>query len=478
MKTCRILLTATILLLSALCEAKVVPNNLVGDNMVLQRNSSVRLWGKASPGKKVNVSVTWTDRVFSATADSKGNFLVEVQTPEGGMTPQSITFDDGEKTTVGNVLIGEVWIAAGQSNMEMPIRGFDNCPVEDYNSVIAAAVNDGAIRYAKIPSVKSMVPLDNADTKWQVTSPSTVMWQSATAYFFAKLLSSTLNMPVGIIEANKGGTKVESWLTEENLRKHTTIRLDEKSLEEDWPQDWVRPLVWGNGTFNPILNYTVKGIIFYQGCSNVGDKGDKYSHLLEVLVRQWRDQLGLGEIPFYYVEIAPYAYNTVDGIDGALLREQQLKAKALIPNSEIICTNDCAYPFETEQIHPTQKRKVGERLAYMALNRLYGMKYFEVDYPTFRDMSIENGVISIGFDHMTGGVNLLSGIEGFEVAGEDRVFHKATATYKPCTSDHVLVSCPEVENPVAVRYCFRDFQLGNLKNAMGLPVFPFRTDNW
>ena len=465
-------------LVSLACGAKVVPNNLVGNNMVLQRNSSVRLWGKASAGKKVSVSPSWTDKVFSTVADRDGSFLVEVDTPDASMTPQSIIFDDGERLKIDNILIGEVWIAAGQSNMEMPVRGFDNCPVEGYMDVVAQAGSDATIRYAKIPSVMSMEPLENADTRWIETSPETVMWQSATAYFFARMVSHTLGIPVGIIEANKGGTRVESWLTKENIEKYTSLKTDEKSIMQDWTEEWSRPLVWGNGTFNPVLNYTVRGIIFYQGCSNVGAPVDEYSRLLELLVRQWRGQIGLGDIPFYFVEIAPYAYNTADGVAGALLREQQLKAKSLIPNSEIICTNDCAYPYEVDQIHPTQKRKVGERLAQVALNRLYGKKYFEVDYPKFGGMRIENGQVVVTLDNMTGGVNRLSGIEGFEVAGEDRVFHKATASYKPYTSNQVIVSCPEVEKPVAVRYCFRDFLLGNLSNAVGLPVFPFRSDDW
>lgn len=475
----KIFLPLLLLLIPLVCFSKVVPNNLIGDNMVLQRNTEVRLWGTAAPGRQVRVTPSWTSAVFSATADRNGRFLVKVTTPDASMTPYSITFNDGEGAVrVDNVLIGEVWIAGGQSNMEMPVRGFDNCPVEDYAEVVADAGWDGAIRYAKIPSIMSMEPVENAETRWIVTSPETVMWQSATAYFFARMLSRTLGIPVGIIEANKGGSRVESWLTKENLEKYTTMKLDEKSIMVDWTEEWSRPLVWGNGTFNPVLNYTVAGIIFYQGCSNVGAPGDEYSRLLEILVRQWREQIGLGDIPFYYVEIAPYAYNTVDGTGGAYLREQQFKAAALIPDSGMVCTNDCVYPYETGQIHPAQKRKVGERLAAMALNRHYGKKYFEADYPTFKEMKIESGQISITFDHMTGGVNRLSGIEGFEVAGEDRVFHKASASYKPYTNNQVIVTCPEVEKPVAVRYCFRDFLMGNLKNAVGLPVIPFRTDDW
>ena len=185
-------------------------------------------------------------------------------------------------------------------------------------------------------------------------SQKTVGDASATAFFFARLVSKTLNIPVGIIEANKGGTRVESWLNEENLKKYTDEDLNENHFNR-LPYDFLRPLVWGNGTFHPILNYTVKGIIWYQGCSNVGYHTDKYAERLALLVKQMRDDFGLGDIPFYEVQIAPYFNDDVNGTVGAYLREQQYKAVSLIPNSGIVGTNDAVYPYETQQIHPTQK---------------------------------------------------------------------------------------------------------------------------
>ncbi len=221
----------------------------------------------------------------------------------------------------------------------------------------------------------------------------------------------------------------------------------------------------------------MKGIIYYQGCSNVGDPGNRYSERLKLLVEQWRQQFGLGEIPFYFVQIAPYYYsNDVDATDGALLREQQFRAMTLIPNSDLVCTNDLAYPYETQQIHPCQKRQVGERLANIALNRNYGLKDIMCDSPRFKDLTISGDTCYVHLQNDYDAISRYEDIQGFEVAGEDRVFHEAKAIYY--WTKGIIITSPQVKKPVAVRYCFRNFKLGNVKNAALLPLFPFRTDNW
>lgn len=467
------------LLIPAALSAKVIPHHLVSDHMVLQQQASVRLWGTGDAGKTVRVSASWTDRTWSAKVGRDGKWEVKVDTPKASYEPQTVTFDDGEKLTVSDILIGEVWVAGGQSNMEMPVRGFDSCPVEGYLDVLAEAANPPAVRYAKIPSAMSMTPLEDVDCHWTVIDRSTVSWASATGYFFARMLSRQLDVPVGMIEANKGGSRVESWLSRENLAAHTNEPLEEKAIVEKYSQwDYHRPLVWGNATFHPIVNYTVKGILFYQGCSNVGDPAGQYAERLALMVRQWREEFGLGEIPFHYVQICPWGGDTGETPDGdwvARLREEQQKAVALIPNSAVICTDDCVYPYEINQIHPTQKRKVGERLAMLTLNRTYGQSWFPADSPTYKSMRIEGDKVFLTFDHMDGGTNRMWDIQGFEVAGEDRVFHPAVANHN---RGRFYVSSPEVPQPVAVRYAFRNFAPGNYGNGLGLPLFPFRTDNW
>ena len=466
-----------LLLCTASLQAKVRLPHVIGDNMVLQQNTQARLWGWAKPGKSVKVSVSWSDITYSAKAGKDGKWLVSVATPAASYTPLSITFDDGEATTLHGVLSGEVWVCAGQSNMEMPVRGFGNCPVEGYNQAVTDAVHSKGIHYVKIPSVMSMTPLEDAQCEWRECNPFTVGEASAVGYFFARVMNRTLDVPVGLVMANKGGTRVESWLTRENLQHHTTETLDSLEMVKRFSWDYHRPLLWGNGTFNPILNYTVKGILYYQGCSNVGDPGNQYSERLALLAKQWREQFGLGEIPFYFVQIAPYYYDDdVNGVSGALLREQQQRAASLIPNSALVCTNDLVYPWETQQIHPCQKQPVGERLAYIALNKTYGMHTLMCESPSFKELTISNDTCYVRLQNDYDGISRYEDIQGFEVAGADKVFHPAKAYYY--WTKGIIITCDEVKQPVAVRYCFRNFQLGNVANQAGLPLFPFRTDNW
>jgi len=477
----------TISAVAALCicaQAKVRLPHLVGDNMVLQQQSEARLWGWASPGKTVKVTTSWNSEATTVKTGKDGKWLVKVKTPEASYKQYTITFDDGEPLTISNIVIGEVWVCAGQSNMEMPVKGFGQCPVKDYNYHVLDAVNSKGVRSVKIPSIMSSKPLDDALCEWRQCSPQTVGEFSATGYFFARLLSRSLNIPVGIIEANKGGSRVESWLTKENLEKYTSDPTDSIEIGKRWPTDYLRSLLWGNGTFNPILNYTVKGIIYYQGCSNVGDPGDQYSQRLKLLVEQWRSQFGLGEIPFYFVEIAPYLYGDgFDGISGALLREQQWKASQIIPNSSLVCNNDLVYPYETTQIHPAQKQPVGERLAFTALNRNYGFETINYKSSSFKDMNIQNDTVFIHTQDNYWCDAPFELIKGFEIAGENKVFYPAIASHfwQPgggYWDEAIILTSPEVKKPVAVRYCFKNFQIGNVKNGAGLPLFPFRTDNW
>ena len=465
-------------------QAKVRLPHVLGDNMILQQNSEARLWGWAEPGKKVTVTTSWSNDAYTVKADREGQWMVKVKTPAASYQPLSITFSDGESLTLNNILAGEVWVCAGQSNMEMPVKGFGNCPVEGYNEAVVTANDYRGVHFVKIPSVMSTKPLNDANCHWEVVSPNTVGEASATGYFFAQVVNKALDVPVGLIMANKGGTRVESWFTKENLEKYTDDPTDSLEIVKRWPQwDYHRSLLWGNGTFNPILNYTVKGIIYYQGCSNVGDPGDQYSQRMKILADQWRQQFGLGEIPFYFVEIAPYHYDNVDADNGARLREQQYKASLLIPNSGLVCTNDLAYPYETTQIHPAQKKPVGQRLAYLALNKTYGMHAVGCMSPSYKDMKVTDDYVDIHLNNDLGAISRFEDIQGFEVAGDDHVFHPAKAVHfwQPgggYWDETIRISSPEVKKPVAIRYCFKNFQLGNLKNAAGLPLFPFRTDSW
>lgn len=481
----RLFIVVLIVLLVLSAQAKVRLSHLIGDNMVLQQQTEARLWGWAKPGSEVKVTTSWSNRVVTVKTGKDGAWIAKTpMTPKASYEPLTITFDDGDGLlTIANVVSGEVWVCAGQSNMEMPVKGFGQCPVEGYNQVVLDAIQSKGVRSIKVPSVMSSRPLSDAQCEWRQCSPKTVGEFSATGYFFARLVSRTLDIPVGLIEANKGGSRVESWLTKENLLQFTSDPVDSVVIAKQWPTDYLRSLLWGNGTFNPILNYTVKGILYYQGCSNVGDPGNQYSERLKLLVEQWRRQFGLGDIPFYFVEIAPFHYDNVDADQGARLREQQFRASQIIPNSSLVCTNDLVYPYETTQIHPTQKQPVGERLAFTALARDYGYETVWYKSSSFKDMTIRNDTVFIHTQDNYSCESPFEQIVGFEVAGADKMFHPAKAKHfwRPggdYWDEAIIVSSPEVKHPVAVRYCFKNFQIGNVKNGGSLPLFPFRTDDW
>ena len=472
----RILFFAVLSTITLGSQAKVRLPHIIGDNMILQQDSKARLWGWDTPGKTIKVNVSWSKDSYSVKTDNNGKWIVTVNTPKASYTPLSITFNDGDNTTIQNVLAGEVWVCAGQSNMEMPVKGFSNCPVEGYNKAVMNANEYKGIHYVKIPSVMSTRPLDDAQCEWKVIGPQTVGDASATGYFFAQAINKTLNIPVGLVMANKGGTRVESWLDRDYLEKNTTEFLDSMAMIKKFPYDYLRPLLWGNGTFSPILKYTVKGIIFYQGCSNVGDPAGQYTKRLNDLVSQWRRDFKLGDIPFYFVQIAPYYNSDINGDWGPKLREQQFNASKIIPNSGIVCTDDLVYPYESQQIHPSQKQQVGERLALQALNKTYGMKDIWCESPEYKDMEISNDTCYVHLKNDYNAISRYEDIQGFEVAGADKVFHKANASYY--WTKGIIITSKEVKQPVAVRYGFRNWGYGNVKNAALLPLFPFRTDNW
>ena len=475
-----LIFAAAIAALNLTAQAKVRLPHLLSDGMVIQQNTDAHLWGWASPKKTVTVTTSWSEDKVQTTAGKDGRFLVSVKTPAASYAPQTITFDDGDgPTVVKDVLAGDVWVCGGQSNMEMPVKGFGNCPLKDFNNVVADAANNIGLRWCKIPSVESMRPLDDAACRWLPSDVSNVSEESATGYFFGRMLSRSLQIPIGLIEANKGGSRVESWLNKAYLKKYTDEKLDSQSIVKNCKYDYLHSLTWGNGTFSPILNTSIKGIIYYQGCSNVGYHTSDYAFRLSKLVEQWRSSFG--DVPFYFVQIAPFDYGP--GIEGAKLREQQAKAVAMIPNSDMVCTNDLVYPYERGQIHPSQKRQVGERLAFIALNRNYGFKNLYCDSPSFDKMEIVGDTCFIKLKNTYGGISRYDGIEGFEVAGADKVFHPAVAAHywKEGNNPHnewIQVISKDVKAPVAVRYCFKNFQIGNLGNMGQLPLIPFRTDNW
>ena len=455
-------------------EGRIKLNPMVSDNMVLQQNTGVRLWGKASPNADVSVKPSWSESAVTVKADSAGRWQARVNTPAGNFDKHSVTFTDGadgDSVTVGNVLIGEVWLASGQSNMQMPLKGYEPCPVnEGFDEVATSARRAGSVRFLTVPLTQSYELLDTVAATWQVPPPETSPEFSAVAWHFAGRLADVLQVPVGVVSAAYGGAKVESWLPAEIVKNYPDISLDRDSIASTL--HYLRPVLMYNAMFWPLKDYTYKGIIWYQGCSNV-DSWQTYADRLATMAEHWREMIGDGELPFYAVEIAPFDYGNGQS---PYLREAQWDAIGMIPTSGMISTNDMAQPHERHNIHPAEKRTIGNRLGNLALNRTYGYSQFPVEHPRFKSLSPENGRIRVVFDAYRKGLCRNYDISGFEIAGADKVFYPAEVVAVEYQNATVVLASPQVSEPLHVRYCFKDFQPGNMCGANFLPLVPFRSD--
>lgn len=455
--------------------AKVKLPALVGDNMVLQQQTEARLWGTALPGTEVRVTASWNGRTVVGRTNDDGNWLVTVTTPEAGYTPYEITFDDGEPLTVKNVLIGEVWLGSGQSNMEMPLKGFPGCCIMNSARDIVEASSSKGVRMFTVPKKQTYESQTDCGGSWQLSSMESAPEFSASAYHFAVSLSHALQIPVGIICSAYGGSKVESWMSREQLEAYPDVSLNRDTIEAFTP-GYHRPMLMYNAMLKPLQHYTIKGFLWYQGESNV-PYYTTYARRLADMVKLWRKEWGLGELPFYFVEIAPFAYAGKQKGKAAYLREAQFEAQALIPNSAMISTNDLVEPYEIYNIHPRNKTQVGQRLSYLALNLTYGFKQIDCFGPQYKALKIEGSRALVSFNHVKMGLCRNYDIQGFEIAGEDRVFYPAEKV-EVRQRNSVWVSSNKVPRPVAVRYCFQDFEVGTMIGGNELPLVPFRTDNW
>lgn len=468
------IIAACLLMMQTASWGKVVLPEILSDNMVLQQQTEVKLWGKAKANAQVSIRPSWDNRTYTATSDKDGKWIAKVQTPQASYNAYSITFSDGETTQLSNILIGEVWFCSGQSNMEMPLAGFWNCPIAGANETIATSAQWKGIRVATIEKNGQVQPVDNCKGSWKVSCPENAPAFSATGFHFAMMMNQVLDIPIGIINSSWGGSTVEGWLPRDIVAQYPDINL-ERDIRKEEGHDWwhyMSPTLMYNGMIKPLQNYTIKGFLWYQGESNVG-KHKTYAERLKTMVELWRKEWGLGELPFYFVEIAPYGSS--ENYHSALLREAQFNAQKIIPNSGMISTNDLVENYEQYNIHPKDKSNVGKRLAYMALSKTYQIKGIEAVGPVYKSMEIKDGVALLSFDNAGGGFNRMTDIQGFEIAGEDKVFYPAKAELN---GGQIKVSSDKVPTPAAVRYGFRDFKPGNVANIRELPLYPFRTDNW
>ena len=464
-------------------QAKIVLPGIFGDNMVLQQQTGVQFWGKAAPGKKVTIRPSWSTKTITAEVGNDGRWKALVPTPGAG-GPYTIELSesdrptprnaprDSERLTLRDVLIGEVWLCSGQSNMEMPVRGFNNQPVEGSADAIMQAKASTPIRLCTVGRSTARTPQEECTAQWQQHTPEAVAGTSATAYYFARYLQSVLEVPVGVIVTCWGGTPVEAWMDRETMAGFREFDLSflDGTDKIDRPEN--KPCGLYNGMIAPLVPFAVKGFLWYQGESNRG-RHAQYQTLMPAFVKMLRERWAQGELPFYYVQIAPYRYDGPGGTSGALLREAQLRNLAEIPSSGMAVTLDIG---DEDCIHPAKKQQVGTRLAWLALSKTYGLKGIDADTPVCKSMEVADGKAYLTFT--TGPQGLApqgKTLAGFEMAGADRVFRPAAARIE---RGRLVVACDAVAEPAAVRYAFKNAPEATLFNSSGIPASSFRTDEW
>ena len=474
----------------ATITAKVTLPTHFTNNMVLQQNRTLTIKGKAKLRSTVTLRTGWGNEV-STDADWLGNFTLQVQTPKASNKPYTLTFDDGETTTLENVLIGEVWLGSGQSNMEMPIEGWGK--ILNYKEEIKNA-NYPQIRLLQVKKTTSLIPQEQVQVNmggWQECSPAHVPNFSALCYFYAVRLWEELNIPIGIIDNDWGGTPAESWVSSETLAEVTgfeelmakykeldynseAIDIWHKENKSNWvsPTHQNHPTVLYNAMIHPLINFPIKGVIWYQGCSNV-NRSEQYKLLFQALIHDWRRLFKQPEMPFYFVQLANFLTPSKLQPDSewALLREAQADALCL-PHTGMAVNIDLGDP---KDIHPKTKRELGRRLSAIALNQTYD-KNIPYTAPIYKDYNVVGREIHLHFEQPKGCEPLIQeyDLPGFIIQGTDMKWHVAQA--RTTDQGDVIVSSPNVKYPVAVRYGWADNPTCTLRTKSGLYVAPFRTD--
>ncbi|WP_281631595.1 sialate O-acetylesterase [Flavobacterium luteolum] len=452
-------------------DAQIKVASALGDNMVLQRNSEVKIWGTSKPDSRLTVSADWNKTQIKTISNSRGEWIVTLKTGEAG-GPYLISISDSEqKLKLSNILLGEVWLCSGQSNMEMPMLGIANSPVNNSNEAIFNADNNN-IRLFTVKQNDKLTPQDSCQGSWSAATSESVSKFSAVAYYFSLQLYKKLNVPIGIICSSYGGSRIEAWMDSETLAKFPKdVQL--KAQNSQIVQHKASVLF--NGMIHPLKNCVFKGVLWYQGESNREDYKD-YADLMGGMVENWRNTFNNGSFPFYYVQIAPYSYENSSAILNGRFWEEQQKAAGKIQNSGMVSTIDLG---EEKNLHPAEKEIIGKRLSYWAVGKTYDVKGIHYKSASFKESLVKDSSMVLIFENETLGFTSYGhDLSNFEIAGEDRIFYPAKAVIN--TARRITVSAKEVSRPAAVRYCFKNFPQGNgfLYNAAGLPVMPFRTDIW
>jgi sialate O-acetylesterase len=493
-----LILAGLVLLAPSRARAEVKPHALCSEGMVLQQKSEARVWGKADPREAVTVS--FRGQMARAVADDKGNWTVTLKAGEAG-GPFEMTIAGTNTITYKDVLVGEVWVCSGQSNMEWSVNGCDKSD-KDFAFSAPHNANLRMFQVAKTPTAR---PITETKGNWVESDPDPKVignW-TAVGYFFGRDLQEKLKVPVGLIQSAWGGTRAEAWTSPEALAASPMYKAEIENFRKETEQPGGKvqansPAALYNGMIHPIINYRIRGAIWYQGESNTG-KAYAYRTLFPMMIQDWRQQWKEPDFPFYFVQLAPFTpiRKEPGPSTWAELREAQLLTLKL-PGTGMAVITDLG---DEADIHPTPKRPVGERLALIARAKDYGEKV-EYSGPAYTGMKVEGSKAILSFDHVAGGLvapemvptrerknkngQVLAAwrvkdksegapLVGFTVCGKDQVFHPAKAEIAGKT---VVVTCEAVAEPVAVRYGWAEHPVCNLFNRAGLPASPFRTDDF
>jgi sialate O-acetylesterase len=456
-----------------LVDATIRLPYLFGDNMVLQQQMLAPIWGKTTPGSILKVKVGWDKTLYTVKADSEGRWRLKVQTPKAGGPYEILLTEGKELLTLKDVYIGEVWILGGQSNMELPMKGFRDQPVDGSNMELLKSAGK-QIHLFKVTRRSTTVEQDTVKkAAWESASPATLGEFSATGWFFAKMLYEQLNVPIGLVSCNYSGSCVEAWMRPELLTGYGDYKIPGPT--DPIPVVNRTPTTLYKAMLHPIVGYAIRGCIWYQGESNYTNP-DRYEKLFPAMVNDWRALWGQGDFPFYYAQIAPFDYKTLkesNYLNSAFLRDAQRKMESKIPHSGMIVLLDAG---DEKGIHPRNKAVVGERFALQALANTYGIKGIGYTAPRYKSMEVHGQEVTVNFDDAPMGLTSYGKeLVNFEIAGNDKVFYPAQARV---VAGKIVVSSPKVTEPVAVRYAFKDYVQGDLYGANGLPVSSFRTDDW
>ena len=437
---------------------------LIASGMVLQQQDSVNLWGWAGPGEKVFVSTGWNNHRDSVTANNGAKWMLKIKTPSAG-GPFTINITSRNKTIdLQNVMIGEVWVCSGQSNMEWSYYNGE----QDTRAALASCASNN-IHFFQVPKTTAATVQEDTKAEWTVCDSNTLKSFSAVGYFFGKKLQQQLNVPIGLINASWGGTPAEVWTPEATVTKDTQLKTASDKLKPAawWPNE---PGLAYNAMVAPLTSFNIAGAIWYQGESNT-NTNDTYSQLLTAMIHSWRNAWKK-DFPFYYVQIAPYKYGNNN--IGALLQEAQTKTMAC-PNVGMVLVTDLI--DSVSNIHPSHKLEVGNRLANWALSETYHRMGISYKSPQFKAAELlKNGSLSLSFNDAPNGVLVKDKeVKGFFVSGDTENWLPADCKIE---KGKLTIWNKALKKPFYIRYGFSNTQTGNLFSAEGLPVTAFRTDNW